>query len=135
MSTAYIYSILLLYPQSRYDEIETWYQSQFPNAGSLLTPVGEKNGEQWFSSHFVATKNDVEKWLEVFGHNLGVEIPTGFVDLPRSQQMQWIEGMQQAAIENLGIYVAGAWNDEGQLCDLDEALLVMSVTKTISGEV
>jgi len=123
----YPYRILLLYPESRVSEIEAWYASQFPNAGGLLTPIGEKNGEDWFASSFVATKNDVEKWLAVFGSNLQADVPPVFVDLPREIQRQWIAGMQTAAAQYLGIWIDAAWNDQGERCDLNAALEAMEV--------
>ena len=128
--TQYIYRILLLYPESREAEIEAWYASQFPDNGGLLTPIGTKNGEDWFASSFVATKSDVEKWLAVFGANLQAEVPQGFVDLPREIQRQWIVGMQTAAAQYLGIWIDAAWNDAGENCDVYAALAAMGVTRT-----
>lgn len=131
----YPYRILLLYPQSRVAEIEAWYASQFPDAGGLLTPIGTKDGEEWFVSSFVATKNDVEKWLAVFGSNLQAEVPQGFVDLPREIQRQWIAGMQTAAAQYLGIWIDAAWNDTGENCDVEAALAAMAVTRISPQEI
>ena len=127
--TQYIYRILLLYPQSRRDEIEQWYAATFPDAGPLLTPCGTKGDEDWYAASFVATKADVTQWLAVFGANLGVEVPAGFVDMPRQVQRQWIDGVKSAAIENLGIYVDSAWNDQGEMVDYYAALQSMGIVK------
>jgi len=130
----YPYRILLLYPESRVLEIEAWYASQFPERGDLLTPIGTKNGEDWFASSFVATKADVEKWLAVFGYNLQTDIPAGFVDMPRAIQEQWIAGMKQAAIATLGIYIDATWNDQAMSCDVQSALTAMGVSRFQVGD-
>lgn len=120
--TQYIYRILLLYPQSRRQEIEDWYASEFHGQGTLLTPIGTKNGEQWYATSFVATKSHAEKWLARFGSELQTQIPIGFVELPREIQRQWIDGMKSAAMQALGIYIDAAWNDLGEWIEIEPVL-------------
>lgn len=123
----YVYRILLLYPQSRYDEIEAWYASQFPGAGDLLTPIGTKDAEQWYASCFVATVEDVDKWIEVFAANLGPDVPLDFTELPRLNQRALLAGLQTAALANMGIYVDGCFNDQGEMCDYSAALNTLGI--------
>jgi hypothetical protein len=127
--TAFIYRILLLYPESRKQEIDTWYSEQFPDAGDLLTPCGTKDGEDWYVTSFVATKADMAKWMGRFGNEIQTPIPDGFLDFPRSNQMGALDGFRQAAQQHLGIWIDACWNDEGQMCDYEAALTAMGVAR------
>lgn len=118
--TQHVYRILILYPQSRFEEIEQWYASQFPGAGELLTPAGTKDAEQWYAASFVATVADVDKWIHVFHANLGPNVPLDFTELPRLNQRALLAGLQTAALATMGIYVDGCFNDESEALDFEE---------------
>ena len=127
--TQHVYRIMLLYPESRRQEIEDWYAIEFHGQGTLLTPIGTKNGQQWYATSFVATKSDVEKWLARFGSELQTQIPIGFVELPREIQRQWIDGMKSAAMQALGIYMDACWNDLGEWLDIGQAINALGIVR------
>lgn len=127
--TDYIYRVLLLYPESRKPEIDQWYTEQFPNSGSLLTPCGTKESEDWYVTSFVATKADMTKWMGRFGSEIQTPIPDGFLDYPRATQIAALAGFRQAAQQHLGIWIDACWNDEGQQCDYEAALSSMGVER------
>jgi len=127
--TDYIYRILLLYPESRRAEIDDWYESQFPDAGELLSYVGVRDQVQWYVASFVATRHDITRWLARLTSELGATAPEGFVDLPRETQRQWIDGMRTGAMQALGIYIDAAWNDVGDRVDFDLALQSIGIVR------
>lgn len=124
----YTYRILILYPQSRFDEIEEWYEAQFPDAGPLLTSIGTKDSEDWYASCFVATVEDIDKWIAVFHANIGPDVPLSFTSLPRANQRALLAGLQAAALANMGIYIDGCFNDLGEQCDYSAALAAVGVS-------
>ncbi|HRF02362.1 MAG TPA: hypothetical protein PLI18_17750, partial [Pirellulaceae bacterium] len=71
MTTEWTYRILLLYPESLRAGVEAWYASEWPDAGTLLTPCGTKDGEAWYVSSFVARRSDLERWIGRFEDSVG----------------------------------------------------------------
>jgi hypothetical protein len=120
------YKILLIYPASKKQEIETWYQTQFPTSGPLLSKLNTDSGE-WYASSFSASKQEATKWLQVFGRNLGTTIPENFVELPNEVQLQWIAQMQTIAQQTLGIWIDAIFHEKGKYCDLSRGLTTMNI--------
>jgi hypothetical protein len=133
--TDYIYRVLLLYPESRRDGVEAWYQSEWPNAGELLTPCGVKNGESWYVSSFVAKRSDVDRWLTIFAQSVGQEAPEGLLDLPREAQRYAMQQMALAAQQAIGIVFRAAFNDIGESVDHHALMAEIGVEPLVIDEV
>jgi hypothetical protein len=117
MASLWVYRILLLYPESRRAGVEAWYQSEWPDAGELLTPCGTLDSEAWYASSFVARRSDVERWMTIFAASVGQPAPDGLLDLPRPTQRVIMQSMAIAAQQAIGIVFRAAFNDEGESVD------------------
>lgn len=128
MDEPWIYRVLLLYPEHRRNGVEAWYQSEWPDAGRLLTPCGTLNGEEWFVSSFVAKRSDVERWMTIFAASVGQPAPEGLLDLPRPVQRVAMQQMATAAQQAIGIVFRAVFNDLGESIDHHALMAELGIT-------